>query len=136
MKLSAYRQKPQPQIMIIPMIDIIFFLLVFYMMSTLYMSEQRNLHVQLPQAQHAVVQKAEHTVITISENDEIYINEEKIGLDKLVNRLRQYPDIAQVKFTVNADKNARHGTVIQVLDKLQESGAGKVSFGTSAAGRL
>ena len=117
------------------MIDIIFFLLVFYMMSTLYMSEQRNLHVQLPQAQHAAVQKVENTVITISENDEIYINEEKIGLDNLVNRLRQYPDIKQIKITVNADKNARHGTVIQVLDKLQEAGAGKVSFGTSAAGR-
>lgn len=71
MKLSAYRQPSRPYIMIIPMIDIIFFLLVFYMMSTLYMTEQRSISVQLPQAQHAAAQKIDSAVITISAEGEI-----------------------------------------------------------------
>lgn len=50
MKLRSLRTQRQPRLMIIPMIDIIFFLLVFFMMSTLYMVEQRTIPVNLPQA--------------------------------------------------------------------------------------
>lgn len=131
MKLSQYRQPSKPYIMIIPMIDIIFFLLVFYMMSTLYMSEQRSISVQLPQAQSAVVEKIDNVVITISASNEIYLNDEKTSLNGLPIRIKSYPDIKKIKFTVNADKNSHHGTVIQVLDKLQGEGATKVSFGTA-----
>ena len=53
MKLREWRVSRQPRLMIIPMIDIIFFLLVFFMLSTLYMVEQKTLPVQLPAAQAA-----------------------------------------------------------------------------------
>ena len=132
MKLSAYRQPLKPYIMIIPMIDIIFFLLVFYIISTLYMSEQRSLSVQLPQAEHGSAQKMDYAVISISAKDELFINDEPVSLQQLAYRMGQYADVSQIRFTVNADKNAHHGTVTQVLDALQGAGATKVSLGTSA----
>lgn len=53
MKLSDLRSERQPKLMIIPMIDIIFFLLVFFIMSTLYMVDQQTIPVNLPQAASA-----------------------------------------------------------------------------------
>lgn len=53
MRLCSTRIEKSPQIMIIPMIDIIFFLLVFFMLSTLYMTDQQTIKINLPQAAHS-----------------------------------------------------------------------------------
>ena len=53
MRLRDRRQFTKPEVMIIPMIDIMFFLLVFFMISTLYMVDLKTVGVDLPQAVHA-----------------------------------------------------------------------------------
>ena len=54
MRLKDRRAFSKPEVMIIPMIDIMFFLLVFFMLSTMYMVEQKTIPVNLPQATSAV----------------------------------------------------------------------------------
>ncbi|HBS60719.1 MAG TPA: biopolymer transporter ExbD, partial [Firmicutes bacterium] len=66
MKLRNLRLERQPKLMIIPMIDIIFFLLVYFMMSTLYMVEQRTLPVNLPQAAAAQSDLQKNVAITVA----------------------------------------------------------------------
>ena len=59
MRLERFENEKKPKIMIIPMIDIIFFLLVFFMMSMLSMVTQRSIGLNLPQASTAVIETTE-----------------------------------------------------------------------------
>ena len=66
-KLDLLPQEERPQLMIIPMIDIIFFLLVFFMMSMLSMVVQKSMPLTLPQAESAKVSMTRNIPVTITE---------------------------------------------------------------------
>lgn len=134
MRLSAYRNNDRPQIMVIPMIDIIFFLLVFYIVSTLYMSEQRNLAIQLPSSASASVQAGSAVVITIAADDTLILNDMPLDVADVAKHVRQFTGTENVRFVIRADKNARHGLVVAVLDQLKSGGATNVSIATAAYG--
>ncbi|AIF49904.1 biopolymer transporter ExbD [Pelosinus sp. UFO1] len=136
MKLRSLRVENQPELMIIPMIDIIFFLLVFFMISTLSMVEQHTIPVNLPQAS-AVKQEIPRTVnVTVMQNGQILFDQEEIPLPLLAKRvgieLLKQPDNV---FVLRADKQVEYGKVITVLDELKQAGAHKVSVATEQKGR-
>jgi len=133
-RLSAYRNKARPEIMIIPMIDIIFFLLVFYMMSTLYMSEQRNLAVQLPSAVHAPAQSASAVVVTLTADGTLTVNNEIVPIAELDKNIRQFVNQENVRVVIQADRNVSHGTVVSVLDQLRGGGIKNVSIAATTHG--
>ena len=83
MKLRDWRVNRQPRLMIIPMIDIIFFLLVFFMLSTLYMVEQKTLPVQLPAAQAAQADMKKQVAVTVTAEGQTYVDEENVPLQLL-----------------------------------------------------
>lgn len=136
MKLRSLRVENQPELMIIPMIDIIFFLLVFFMLSTLSMVEQHTIPVNLPQAS-TVKQEIPRTVnVTVMQNGQILFDQEEIPLFLLAKRvgieLLKQPDNV---FVLRADKQVEYGKVITVLDELKQAGAHKVSVATEQKGR-
>jgi biopolymer transport protein ExbD len=136
MKLRSLRVENQPELMIIPMIDIIFFLLVFFMISTLSMVEQHTIPVNLPQAS-TVKQEIPRTVnVTVMQNGQILFDQEEIPLPLLAKRvgleLMKQPDNV---FVLRADKQVEYGKVITVLDELKQAGAHKVSVATEQKGR-
>lgn len=128
MKLRSLRVETQPQLMIIPMIDIIFFLLVFFMMSTLYMVEQHSIPVNLPQAAAAQQDKPSSINITVLESGNVMFNQEEIPIALLAKRVNleigKQPDNI---FVLRGDKQVPYGQVISVLDELKQAGAHKVS---------
>jgi biopolymer transport protein ExbD len=136
MKLRSLRIEKQPELMIIPMIDIIFFLLVFFMMSTLYMVEQHTIPVHLPQAAAAQQERAENINITVLQDGKVMFDQEEIPLSLLQKRI----SIEQAKqpeniFVVRADKEAEYGQFVAVLDELKLSGARRVAVATDRKGR-
>ncbi|SCM83213.1 Biopolymer transport protein ExbD/TolR [uncultured Sporomusa sp.] len=136
MKLRSLRVERQPKLMIIPMIDIIFFLLVFFMMSTLYMVEQRTLPVNLPQASAAQADVAKNVAITIARDGVIYIEQEQIPPELFKARIQvQLARQADSAFVLRADKQAEYGRVVQVLDELKALGVKKVAVATEQAQR-
>ncbi|TWH47345.1 biopolymer transporter ExbD [Sporomusa sp. KB1] len=128
MKLRSLYVENQPQLMIIPMIDIIFFLLVFFMMSTLYMVEQHTIPVNLPQASAVRQDKPSSINITVLADGNIMFNQEEIPLPLLAKRVRleidKQPDNI---FVLRGDQQVPYGQVITVLDELKQAGAHKVS---------
>lgn len=131
MKLQDYRQQKKPQLMIIPMIDIMFFLLVFFMISMLSMVEQKGIIVNLPQAAAKEQQMTQNVVLTITAENEVYFNKEKMPLDILVRRLKaEQLDKNQLAVIINADKKAVHGQVVKVLDSLKSNGINKMAIAT------
>ncbi|AJQ26549.1 ExbD/TolR family protein [Pelosinus fermentans] len=129
MRLRSLRVDNQPQLMIIPMIDIIFFLLVFFMMSTLYMVEQHTIPVNLPQAASVQQDKPSSINITVLDNGSVMFNQEEIPLNLLAKRvsleLGKQPDNV---FVLRGDKQVPYGQVIAVLDELKLAGAHRVSI--------
>ena len=136
MKLRSLRIENQPALMIIPMIDIIFFLLVFFMMSTLYMVEQHTIPINLPQATAVQQEITKNSNITVLKDGRVMFDQEEIPLSLLQKRinaeLAKQPDTL---FVVRADKQGEYGQVVAVLDELKLSGARRVAVATDQKGK-
>lgn len=133
MKLDKLRAERAPRLMIIPMIDIIFFLLVFFMMSTLYMVEQNVIPVALPAATAAKTDQTKLIPLTLTAAGTLYLEQEEIPRPLLVQRIQgeltRTPDAA---FVLRADRRLEYGQVIEILDILKTSGVRRVSVATEA----
>jgi len=136
MKLRSLRVENQPELMIIPMIDIIFFLLVFFMISTLSMVEQHTIPVNLPQSSAQKQEIPHNTNITVLENGQVLFDQEEIPVDLLIKRvgmeLSKQPDNV---FILRADKQVEYGKVVTILDELKQAGAHRVSVATEPKGK-
>lgn len=134
MKLRSYRVENQPQLMIIPMIDIIFFLLVFFMMSTLSMVEQHTIPVSLPQASAILQDKPTQISVTVLENGSVMFNQEEIPVSLLAQRVNgTLLAQADTVFTLRGDKQVPYGQIIAILDTLKQAGASRVSVAVEKA---
>ncbi len=122
--------------MIIPMIDIIFFLLVFFMLSTLYMVEQRVLPVALPQAASSQVDRQKHVPITVTAQGKILIDQEEIPFNLLNRRIQaELARNRETVFLLRADRQVEYGKVVAVLDELKTLGVKRVAVATEAKPR-
>ncbi|MBE6080411.1 MAG: biopolymer transporter ExbD [Veillonella sp.] len=129
MKLKSMKIEHQPKLMIIPMIDIIFFLLVFFMMSMLTMVVQKSVPIQLPQAATSKVNLDKVLPITVTADGAIYLEQERIPEGQLKVRLdaekSKNPEMAII---VRGDAGVNYGRVVSVIDTAKKSGIQKVSI--------
>jgi biopolymer transport protein ExbD len=136
MKLRSLRIESQPELMIIPMIDIIFFLLVFFMFSTLSMVQQHTIPLSLPQASTTQQEIPRSITVTVMQDGHLMLDQEEIPLALLGKRvgmeLMQQPDSV---FILRADKQVEYGKVVTILDELKLAGARRVSVATEQKGR-
>jgi len=111
------RNPKKARIEIIPMIDTIFFLLVFFMISTLSMAQYRGLPVNLPKAASGQQAPAESAAITIDKESRVFLNREEVDKAALGDLLRQQlAQNADLLVVINADDGVEHGRVIEVMD--------------------
>lgn len=131
MKLRNWRVTCEPRLMVIPMIDIIFFLLVFFMLNTLSMVQQNVLPVQLTKAQSAESQPIRQVAVTITEEGKVQVGERIIAPHELRAQAQQElgkdPDAI---FILRADRRISHGVVMEVLDELKIAGVKRISIAT------
>lgn len=109
------------QINIVPMIDAIFAILAFFIISTLYLTRSEGLPVNLPTATTAESQLQDRIItVTIQENSAIFINREQIELSQLEARVESLITAnSQFLVIINADENVPHGRVVSVMDRLR-----------------
>jgi biopolymer transport protein ExbD len=123
----------KPKIMIIPMIDIIFFLLVFFMMSMLTMVTQKTVNLNLPQTASAKLNVEKTLPISVTSDGTIYVEQEKISKDDFHRRMEieknRNPDLAIV---LRADSKSEHGDFVFVLDQLKSVGISKIGIATES----
>lgn len=121
----------EPDIMIIPMIDIVFFLLVFFMMSTLYMNTEQQIPLSLPKASSSSAKTIEPITISLTSNHKMYLNEREINPSELPNEIKSIVGkIPEQAFVVRASKDVVYNDVIEILDNLKVNGARFVSVAT------
>ena len=119
----ARKASEKARIEIIPMIDVIFFLLVFFMISTLSMTINRGLPVNLPTAATSQKDVRENVSLTVLQDGKIFLNKEPVTLQNMGSRVKAAlaadPRLAVV---INADGQVLHSTVVDILDELRQAG--------------
>lgn len=113
---------PEPpfQINIVPMIDVIFAILTFFIMSTLFLTRSEGLPVNLPQASSAESQPANPLVVTIDQSGNLALDQQPTQLDDLVASVQARALTGQQPvIVINADASISHGRVIAVMDRLR-----------------
>lgn len=128
MRLTSTRLEGSPKLMIIPMIDIIFFLLVFFMLNTLYMTNQQTVPVNLPQAASASTDVVKSLQVTVAKDGQLYLGTEPMSMEQLKARVRAESAGGSTALVLRADSDVDYGRFIAVLDELKRSGAGKISL--------
>jgi len=119
------------QINIVPMIDIIFAILTFFIMSTLFLTRSEGLPVNLPQASTAKTERPAQVTVTINQAGEIFLNKEAISLEQLAAGVRQKIEPEQQLMVVlNADESVNHGKVVAVMDQIRQVEGAKLGIAT------
>jgi len=124
------------RIEIIPLIDIIFFLLATFIMVSLSMTKNQGVQVALPTAASAASlgdnQEMDKAVtLSVNEKGEIFYNKDKITLAQLPLKLQTLKSTSKdPKVIINSDANADFKNVVGVLDEVRKTGIGKVGINT------
>jgi biopolymer transport protein ExbD len=127
----ARRKREEPRVDLTPMVDVVFLLLIFFMISTTFV-ETPGISVQLPESSsQREIKVPEEFKVQVSKEGEIFIGEERLSLEELRVRLAGYGAKArEMNFALYADREARHGRVVQVMDLAREAGFGKLAIAT------
>jgi biopolymer transport protein ExbD len=132
MKLHSPLPHKKARIEIIPLIDIMFFLLASFMLVSLSMIRMKGLKMTLPQAANASTEtNPDFIPISVSPSGEIFFDKEKTPIaaaDLTTEIARLFATNKDLRIYINADRDATHGTVIDVLDRVRQAGVTKVSF--------
>jgi biopolymer transport protein ExbD len=120
----------EARIEIIPLIDVMFFLLAAFMLVSLSMVNLKSVKVNLPTATTATIEtKNDFVSLSVDRNGLAYYDKEAIGPSELVQRLAAWRQTNQnVRVFISGDADARHGDIVRVLDLVRSTGIQKVAF--------
>jgi biopolymer transport protein ExbD len=120
----------EARIEIIPLIDIMFFLLAAFMLVSLSMVSLKSIKVNLPTATVATPDPRKDFVnISVDKRGLVFLDEKPIGNNELVLSLAAWQRTnPAVRVFISGDQDARHGDVMHVLDLLRSTGIEKVAF--------
>jgi biopolymer transport protein ExbD len=130
MNIASPIPKKKARIEIIPLIDIMFFLLASFMMVSLSQTTMKGMKVNLPIGSSGQTQsKKDYVSLSVDRDGYTYFDKEKIPLEEILPRLRKlYITNPEAKIFIRGDAEAVHGNVTRVLDQIRSSGYTKISF--------
>jgi biopolymer transport protein ExbD len=134
MRLASPIPHKRARIEIIPLIDIMFFLLASFMMVSLSQTHMKGIKVALPSAQPPPTQVKDYVSIRIGAGNAVSFDGQYVTDDQILPRLFQlHAANPNIKISISAEGMARHGDVITVLDKVRRVGIQKVGYQIRAA---
>jgi biopolymer transport protein ExbD len=123
------RNIKKARIEIIPMIDTIFFLLVFFMISTLSMARYSGLPVNLPKAATGQQPPSESAAVTIGPDGKIAIDKQEVSRARVGDVLKtRFAGNPELLVLINADERVEHGLVVDVMDQARQAGVAKMAI--------
>jgi biopolymer transport protein ExbD len=132
MNIPSIRPQRRARIEIIPLIDIMFFLLATFVMVSLSMVKNRGIPVILPAASTATPQEhKDHVTVSIADTGQLYLDKRELSQEQLTAELRAlHATNDELRVFIHGDENARLGLAIAVLDETRKLGISKVAFET------
>ena len=115
---------------ILPMIDIIFSILAFIIISSLNLTRVETVSVELPKASNSITQNKKFVNISIDKGGNLFINKKRTRLQEMKVKVVNLTNKNKNLVVLNADKNVSHGYVISVLDVLRSIDGLKIAIST------
>jgi biopolymer transport protein ExbD len=128
MKLRSSRRRRRGRIEIIPMIDVMFFLLATFMLASLTMQNLHSLRVDLPRGNAAPLAARKAVTLTVTRTGDLSLDRVPVTLDTLAATLTPLLAPAGRMIVVAADKAAPNGVVVQAMLRAREAGAEQFVF--------
>ena len=123
MKLRKTRQGKRGRIEIIPMIDVMFFLLATFMLASLSMQNLHSLAVDLPKGKAAPMQAKTPVTLTVTKEGRLFLDKTPVTLDSMRQVLESMLKKPDSSIIISADTAAPHGLVVEAMLKARQSGA-------------
>jgi biopolymer transport protein ExbD len=125
------RSIEEPRVDLTPMVDCVFLLLIFFMISTTFV-ETPGLTIKLPESTaQTISREPKELKIYLDKDGQIFHQDRPISLDQFKVLLREPgADAGKTTFLLLADREARHGRVVMLMDLAQEAGLGKLAIAT------
>ena len=124
------RKKGKALINITSLIDVLFLLLIFLMVSSTFL-EQPGIQLELPEAKSSVLVEQKEFTLFVSQNGTLFLNDSEISLEGLETRIREaLPGMKDRFLILKADKDVNYGLVVEVMDAVKNSGLKKLIIGT------
>lgn len=129
MKVRRHQRK-KARIEIIPMIDTMFFLLVFFMVATLSMTMQRGLPVNLPHAATGQDELRQVVTLTLTKEGRLLFDKEPIpsAHDAAARLMAWTRQGSQPSVVINADRSVEHGHVVELMDEVRQAGVTRIAI--------
>jgi len=121
-------RKFRAQLDLVPLIDVVFLLLIFFMVTTTFISAENQLKVKLPSADTGKATASRNLCVTLGGDGTIMLGDSVTSLSDLQAGLSSELQRAQDDTVlIKADKSARHGLVVKIMDIARKAGAGKLA---------
>ncbi|MEL4895354.1 ExbD/TolR family protein [Crocosphaera sp. Alani8] len=119
------------RIEILPMIDVIFCILTFFILGAVGLSRQQAISLDLPKAASGTPQMREMLVVSLDDFGQVYVEKQLVTRNQLFNQIKSYHQLnPEGLMVLHASRNATYNEVIQVLDMLREVGGDRVALAT------
>ena len=130
MYVSSPIPRKKARIEIIPLIDIMFFLLASFMMVSLSQVHMKGIKVNLPVGSSGETQsKRDYISVSVDTNGNFFFDKEEVKREEMQSRLQKvHQSSPEAKVFVRGDRDTVHGNIIQLLDMLRAAGFYKISF--------
>lgn len=120
-----------PEMMLSPMIDMIFMMLVFFIVSTMYMSDIQTIPIRLPQAANAETVSNSTFAVTLKADGSIYLEDKPVAIETVIaNASMESKRDKSFSVIIRAEKDAEYGKVIEIMDKLKGAGVSRFGLAT------
>ena len=128
MKLQLALPK-KPRIEMLPLIDIVFLLLVFFIYAMLSMAVHRGLPVELPLSTTAEIDKKLTLSVSVEADETVYVDKERVALENLTQVLQSKAGhTREAGVLIFADRSLRYQMIYKVLDKIRQAGLSRISL--------
>ena len=128
MRRKRVRQEEDANIDITPMLDIVFIMLIFFIVTATFVKES-GIDVTRPDAETAVKQNRVAILIAIRDNNEIWINRRKVDLASVrANVEKLHAENPQGGAVIQADREAETGVLVEIMDQVRLAGVGAISI--------
>lgn len=131
MRRRPKKANQPPQLMLSPMIDMIFLLLVFFIVGTMYMSELRSIPIQLPQAKNSETLKKSSFTVSIKKDGSLFLDDIPIELQQLLKNVKiENENNPEFFVMIRAEEDVNYKTVIKLIDELRGTGVNRLGLAT------
>lgn len=114
-----------------PMVDVVFLLIIFFMLTTTFITTESGLPVDLPEAQSSAPTLSMLPTVTVNQQGQIFLGGLEVAEADLAGMLRaELVSSGQTTVVLRADRQVQHGTAVRIMDIIKQAGAERIAIAT------